>query len=60
MLTKLPDKDQDILIFHYLKQMTFKEISQITNESENTLKTKALSCSCQDEKLIKDGDQHVS
>lgn len=59
-LQKLPDKDQDILIFHYLKQMTFKEISQITNESENTLKTRHYRALAKMKKLIKDGDQYVS
>ena len=56
----LSDKDQDILIFHYLKQMTFKEISQITNESENTLKTRHYRALAKMKKIIKDGDQHVS
>lgn len=40
--------------------MTFKEISQITNESENTLKTRHYRALAKMKKLIKDGDQHVS
>lgn len=39
-LLKLSDKDQNVLILHYLKQMTFKEIAELLQENEATLKTR--------------------
>lgn len=40
LLLQLPCKDQDVIIFHYLKQLTFLEISHILHESEATIKTR--------------------
>lgn len=40
LLLRLPPIDQDIIIFHYVKQMTFKEIAHILAEHEGTIKTR--------------------
>jgi len=39
-LNGLPPHYRSVLIFHYLEQMTFEEISQITGEPLNTLKSR--------------------
>jgi len=40
VLNELPPYYKDVIIFHYLEQLTFDEISQITGESLNTLKSR--------------------
>lgn len=39
LLKKLSFKEQDVIIFHLYQQMTFKEIAQILNTPEETIKS---------------------
>lgn len=39
LLKKLSFKEQDVIIFHLYQQMTFKEIAQILNMPEQTIKS---------------------
>ena len=55
-LLRLSDKDQNVLIFHYLKQMTFKEISTLTKESEATIKTRHYRALKKIRRMMKEGD----
>lgn len=55
-LLQLPDKDQNVLIFHYLKQMTFKEIAELSDEQEATIKTRHYRALKKIRDLMKEGD----
>ena len=56
LIHRLPEKDQDVLIFHYLKQMTFKELSELMSESESTIKTRHYRALAKIKALWKEGD----
>lgn len=58
LLLVLPLKEQDILIFHYLKQMTFKEIADITKERESTIKSRHYRALGKIKKLLEEGEKH--
>lgn len=59
-LRQLDDKDQNVLIFHYLKQMTFKEIADLTKENEATIKSRHYRALQKIRILMKEGDSHAT
>lgn len=59
-LLQLSDKDQNVLIFHYLKQMTFKEIAELTKESEATIKTRHYRALKKVKHMMKEGDAYAT
>ena len=57
-LNQLDDEEKTLFILYYSEEMTTKKIADVTNQNENTIKTKLRRCRQKIQKYVERWDEH--
>ena len=57
-LNQLDDEEKTLFILYYSEEMTTKKIADVTNQNENTIKTKLGRCRQKIQKYVERWDEH--